>query len=169
MLAWLDSDREVAGQKYEQIRQKLIKMFIGRGCPDPEELASETLSRVTRKIQDIADTYEGDPMFYCYKVAYLVYLESIRKRPQPLPMPPPDSSEQVEREYDCLERCMSRLQPGDRELVLQYYQQDKRAKIDHRKELADKMGIALNALRIRAHRIRLNLRRCMLECLEEER
>ena len=169
MLTWLDADREVAGKKHEQIRHKLIKMFIGRGCPDPEELAAETLSRVTRKVQDIADTYEGDPLHYCYKVGYLVYLESIRKRPQPLPMPPPDPPEQVEREYDCLEQCMKRLQPGDRDLVLQYYQQDKRAKIDHRKELADRLGIALNALRIRAHRIRLNLRRCMLECIEQER
>src|SRR5262245_44374262 len=28
MLAWLDSDRERAGQKYEEIRYRLIKIFV---------------------------------------------------------------------------------------------------------------------------------------------
>ncbi|HVG20123.1 MAG TPA: hypothetical protein VNI02_13815 [Blastocatellia bacterium] len=165
---WLDSDRDRAGEKYERIRQKLIRIFTCRGCPDPEDLADETIIRVTRKVEDIADTYEGDPGLYFYGVANKVHLESVRPKREPLPMPPPDPPEQVEREYSCLERCMERLPAKSRELVLQYYQQDKRAKIDHRKELADRLGIALNALRIRAHRIRASLQECMIECLGDK-
>ena len=53
MLAWLDSDRERAGQKYEEIRCGLIKIFVCQGCTDPEGLADETINRVIRKIPEI--------------------------------------------------------------------------------------------------------------------
>ncbi len=169
MLMWLDDDRDRAGEKYEKIRRRLISIFTYRGnCTTPEELADETINRVMRRIDDIVDTYEGDPALYFYGVANKVYLEFIRKKPAHNPPPPPDPSDQVEREHACLDRCMAQLPARSRELVLQYYQQDKRAKIDHRKELADKLGIALNALRIRAYRIRATLHECMMECLEQK-
>jgi hypothetical protein len=50
--------------------------------------------------------------------------------------------------------------------VLEYYRGEKKAKIDHRKKLAEKYEIALNALRIRAHRIRAQLYECVKDCLE---
>jgi DNA-directed RNA polymerase specialized sigma24 family protein len=62
---------------------------------------------------------------------------------------------------------MERLTPDNRNLVLKYYQEEKRARIDHRKRLAEKLGIAVNALRIRAHRIRASLEECVQKCLEE--
>ena len=55
LLDWLDSDREQAGIKYEQIRSRLIKIFTGRGCVDPEDLADETINRVTRKLKEIQE------------------------------------------------------------------------------------------------------------------
>ncbi len=168
LLSWLDADREQAGRKYEQIRQRLIKIFTCRGRPDAEELADETINRVTLKAQELSKDYVGDPALYFYGVAQKVYLESLRKRPEPPPVPPPDAtSEEVEAEYECLESCVGRLPPGHRELVLEYYQNDRRAKIDHRKELAARLGIAQNALRIRAHRIRLTLQRCVEGCLAQ--
>ena len=60
---------------------------------------------------------------------------------------------------------MQSLPKGQRQLVLDYYREDKRAKIDYRKELASKLGIALNALRIRAFRIRAELQVCMEQCM----
>jgi DNA-directed RNA polymerase specialized sigma24 family protein len=80
----------------------------------------------------------------------------------------PEEVEEIEREYACLEHCLQRLTPENRELVLQYYEDEKRAKIDHRKKLAEKLGIALNALRIRAHRIRLVLEQCVQECMRQQ-
>jgi hypothetical protein len=50
-------------------------------------------------------------------------------------------------------------------MVLQYYQENKQAKIDHRKQLAAGLGVGLNTLRIRAYRIRARLEQCMDECL----
>jgi DNA-directed RNA polymerase specialized sigma24 family protein len=168
LLAWLDADREQAGEKYEHIRRRLIKIFTCRGCSDAEELADETINRVTLKAPEVAKNYTGDPALYFYGVAQKVYLESLRKRPQAI-MPPPVAaeSEELEREYECLERCMEQLPQINRQLVLEYYQDDKRAKIDHRREQAQRLGIAPNALRIRAHRIRVTLQQCVQECLEQ--
>ena len=87
LLAWLDSDRERAGIKYEQIRSSLIKIFTGRGCLDAEELADETINRVTRKIKDIKSEFRGDPALYFFGVAKMLLLEYKRRKP---PQNPPD-------------------------------------------------------------------------------
>src|SRR6266404_41869 len=79
-----------------------------------------------------------------------------------------DPPEQKEREYECLERCMKVLTPGNRELMLEYYKEEKHAKIVHRRELATRLGVAVNALRIRAYRIRAGLQGCVENCLHQE-
>ena len=167
LLDWLDPERERAGEKYETIRRRLIKLFTCRGCPDAEDLADETINRVTLRIHDLAVRYNGEPTLYFYGVANKVHHEYVRRKPPPPPVPPSDDADEIEREYQCLERCMQQLTADQRALVLEYYRDDKRAKIDHRKELAERLGIALNALRIRAHRIRLLLQQCVQACLEQ--
>jgi len=169
LLDWLDADEEAAGREYETIRQRLIKIFARRGCLEAEDLADETINRVTAKLESIIDHYEGSPRFYFYRVAQLVHMEYLKR-----PKPPEVSCDltifngEKEREYECLDRCLERLLPDQRELVLQYYQKDKRAKIEGRQRLAEQLGIAVNALRIRAHRIRSRLQQCLNECLEKE-
>ena len=167
-LAWLDPDPEKAGYRYEDIRRRLIKIFTCRGCLTPEDLADDTINRVIRKVHEIAETYVGDPALYFYGVAHNVHLEYCRRKPEPQPPPVPDPPPQAEREYACLERCIQQLTHQSRELVLQYYQEERHAKIDLRKELARRMGIPINALRIRAHRIRLTLQGCVFQCLQQE-
>ena len=167
LLAWLDPNREIAGQKYEDIRTRLIKIFACRGCYEPEDLADETINRVTNKLEEIEATFIGERARYFYGVANKVHLEYLRKKPAP-PLPAvTNTSEEAERRYRCLDLCASKLTSENRELVFQYYQEEKRAKIEHRKHLADRLGIAVNALRIRAHRIRKSLQDCVRECLEE--
>src|SRR5216117_2107846 len=77
LLAFLDADPEQAGEKYETTRRMLIKFFDWRGAFLAEELTDETLNRVTRKID------EGDEirdfLNYCYGVARLVFLESLKR------------------------------------------------------------------------------------------
>jgi len=168
LLSWLDPNRDEAGKKYEAIRSRLVKIFACRGCNEAEELADETINRVTAKVGAIEETYVGDPALYFYGVAHKVHLEYLRKRPIPQAFATVTPSDNTEQEYECLERCIQQLPSNQRKLVLEYYQENKRAKIDHRKELARKMGIALNALRIRAHRVRLILQQCVQNCLEQK-
>jgi len=166
LLAWLDPERERAGQRYEEIRLRLIKLFACRGCGEADLLADETINRVARKLPEVAGTYTGDPALYFCGVAHRVHLEYLRRRP-PAPAPVARPAEEVEREYACLESCMRELTPDSRELVLQYYMEEKQVKIDHRKELARRLGIAINALRLRAFRIRAALQQCVEDCLEK--
>jgi DNA-directed RNA polymerase specialized sigma24 family protein len=165
LLDWLDPQREQAGQKYEDIRLRLIKIFTCRGCFEPEDLADETINRVTGKLKQIEGDFTGDRARYFYGVANKVHLEYLRRKPVLPSQVLPRTSDGVEQEFECLERCMEQLTPENRELVLQYYQEEKKAKIDHRKLLAEKLGIAVNALRIRACRIRASLQECVQACL----
>jgi DNA-directed RNA polymerase specialized sigma24 family protein len=169
LLNWLDPNRERAGQKYETIRLRLIKIFECRGCRGAEELADESINRVTAKVVELVKTYEGDPSLYFYGVAHNLHLEYVR---QSRVMPPPQSVQPPVAEddsslYECLEQCMNKLSAKPRDLVLRYYQEDKRAKIDGRKQLASEWGVGINALRIRAHRIRVQLQKCVESCMEQ--
>jgi DNA-directed RNA polymerase specialized sigma24 family protein len=167
LLAWLDPSREEAGRKYEEIRLRLIKIFTCRGCLEPEDMTDETINRVSKRLSEIQSTYEGDPARYFYGVASKVLMECQRPKPTPTLPPLRDDTESLEKEYACLEKCVEKLTPSNRELVTQYYQEEKRAKIEHRKQLAEQFGIALNALRIRAHRIRTVLQQCVQSCVHE--
>jgi DNA-directed RNA polymerase specialized sigma24 family protein len=66
---------------------------------------------------------------------------------------------------ECLRQCLSTLPQKSRELITQYYEDDGSAKIKRRKELAARLGMQLNALRIRACRVREKLEQCMGRCL----
>jgi RNA polymerase sigma factor (sigma-70 family) len=168
LLAWLDQDRERAGQRYEVIRNRLIKLFTCRGCAEAEDLADETINRVIARISDIADKYVGDPIAYFYAVAGKIHLEYLRKIRRPSAAPPVVIDEDIEEQFDCLEQCMQTLPPENQQLVIAYYRSEKRAKVVGRQQLADSLGIAINALRIRAHRIRAQLLVCVTTCLEHK-
>jgi DNA-directed RNA polymerase specialized sigma24 family protein len=157
LLTWLDPDPDKAG-----------KIFACRGCCESEDLADESINRVIFRLKDITDRFTGDPALYFYGVANKVHMEYLRRKPiPPVPTPIPSDDEDVEQEYDCLEKCIQQLTAENRELVIEYYREEKRAKIENRKELADKLGIALNALRIRAHRLRNALQQCVQKCVQE--
>ena len=174
MLDWLDSDRERAGQRYEEIRSGLIKIFVCRGCLDSEGLADETINRVIRKVPEIVSNYVGNPALYFSSVARYILLEYQRTITQRRPSIPEalnqveEDDEEIEREYECLDRCIEHLTPANRELILEYYREDKHAMIENRKRLAERIGITLNALRVRADRIRNSLQKCVAECLRSK-
>ena len=169
LLAWLHPDREEAGRTYEQMRRNLIKVFTCRGCRCPEEMTDETIDRVTGKVEQIIGSYQGDPALYFYGVARNVLREYNKVQVLHGTLPPAEDPDSLRPELDCLEECMEHLLPKNRELLVDYYQEDKQAKIDHRKELASRLGLDVNALRIRVHRIRSVLGDCTAACLQRHK
>lgn len=165
LLDWLAANRDEAGIKYEAIRRRLITMFAGRRCYEAEDLADETINRVANKVPDVRVNYSGDPALYFYAVANNVYLEFLRKKPLQAPPQNLTGTNEVEEAARCLDECLQKLTPENRELVVEYYQEEGKAKIDHRKSLADRLEIAPNALRIRACRVRKSLEKCLERCL----
>jgi DNA-directed RNA polymerase specialized sigma24 family protein len=167
MLEWLvPQDRDGAGLKYEIIRKNITRTYARHGCTVAEELADEVINRVAERLPEVLDSYVGDPALYFYGVANKVLLEYVRKRPDPLPVPFPQPPENIERIHACLEECLKRIPREHRELILEYFQEDKRAKIEGRKHFARRLGIPLNTLRTRAYRAKLALRECVEKCLK---
>lgn len=164
LLAWLDGDSEAAGQKYEIIRRRLIKIFISRGCADAEDLADVTITRVAVRLPEVRDGYVGEKIRYFYGVARKVYLESTRRHEIATDTLPQPAAPRPNAVRDCLRECLDQLPAEQRELVLEYYLYEKRAKIDHRERLAEELHISPNALRLRAHRIRGVLEECVRRC-----
>ena len=170
LLEWLDADREAAALKYERIRLRMIRIFTSRGCCDAETLVDESVDRVAGKIDWLVPNYVGDPILYFYGVGQNVYKEFVRKKARPDLSPPawePPDFDEREQQFDCLDECMRQLPEDNSNLVMKYYEGEKQAKISNRKQLAAEFGITLDALRIRAHRIRRELRKCVFHCLQE--
>ena len=168
LLRWLSSDREQAGKRYEDIRGRLMKIFGSRGCAEPDLLADETINRVAKRVEEISKTYEGDPALYFYGVANKIHLEQLRKQKPIEKLLPVPALDDYEEEYTCLEGCIGHLPARSRDLVLQYYEHEQQDKIGQHQRLAERLGIGLNALRIRAHRARLALRKCIVNCLQKK-
>src|SRR5262245_21916870 len=103
MLAWLDPDRDKAAEKYEEIRIVLTKIFESRGWVNPEDLADETIDRVTRKVHEVADTYQGKPVLYFHGVARIVHLEYSRKQSRIIQPISSSTVEDIEQRHECLE------------------------------------------------------------------
>ena len=167
LLACLDPDRQQAGTKYEALRRKLVKFFEWRGSSCPEDLADDTINRVAMNLE-AGEEIRQFPA-YCVGVARRVFLENLRNlqreeahRAQPQA---PRISSDLERRTECLERCMHELSQQSLELIVQYYQEEKQARIAARRSLAARLDIPLNALRIRAYRIRASLEACVERCM----
>jgi DNA-directed RNA polymerase specialized sigma24 family protein len=170
LLTWLSPDRSEAVAKFQRIRVDLIRIVASRGCPVPEDLADEAIERVARKVPQIAVDYVGDPALYFHAVVRNVHREYIRRRkPSSLEREPGtarDEDETAESHSRCLDQCLKTISAADQALILDYYSQDRADKIARRKAIATEIGVGLNALRIRAYRIRERLFQCVTRCLE---
>ena len=80
------------------------------------------------------------------------------------------TDEAIEKELRlaCLEECLRVLSVDGRELVLEYYQDEKRERIDRRKALAERLGLRRDALANRAQRLRDKLEQCLAGCLRKK-
>ena len=179
LLSSFDPDREHAGQKYENTRRKLLEFFEARGSYKPDEHADETFNRVARKI------VEGEVIEnlnnYCYGVARFLWMEASRGRTkEPIPIDPehPPSTVSVaaeeereqlrqkrERRLECLEECLRKSPDETRTFIVEYYREENGLKIEQRKQQAARLNTSLNALRLRASRLRRELGACINSCL----
>jgi DNA-directed RNA polymerase specialized sigma24 family protein len=74
-------------------------------------------------------------------------------------------SEEIDPRLDCFRACLDTLPLEHRRLIVDYYREAELSRIEQRKTMADMLQIPLNALRIRAHRLRAQLDRCISNCL----
>jgi DNA-directed RNA polymerase specialized sigma24 family protein len=183
LLEWLDNGTDSHGETYLEIRRRLTAYFDRRDRPFGDDLADETLSRIGRTLERDGAIAVTPQARYCYIVAKFVLLEDIRReRRHPhanesfglgneswdgrrvSPLVRDEESADREARLECLDRCLQEIGPEQRALIIDYHREDGRPGIERRRELAKKMGISMNALGIRACRIRAALEAQMAVC-----
>jgi DNA-directed RNA polymerase specialized sigma24 family protein len=176
-LSWLDEGVDSGGERYVEMRRRLVSYFGRKLCLLPDELADETLIRVARKLEEQGSITDSPPARYCYIVARFVFLEYLRGADQRRaslddrhaatdPVVQSAASEETDRAsdealLDGLDQCLQQLDEYDRALILEYYAGEQAERIERRRTLAARLNLTLNALTIRACRIRDRLEKCL--------
>ncbi len=175
LLAALDHDRDEAADKYLTLKKNLGRFFETRGIGDSDAASDEVLDRLCRKLSD-GTRIEHLPS-YALGIARLVALE-LCKLPREVGAEDvvldtfivdedrSSVSEVREARLGCLDKCLSKLPAEKCEIIVGYYQGEKRDKIENRVRLAERLGIPAEALRSRATRLRDKLENCVVGCLK---
>lgn len=176
LLDWLSRDRDEAGERFEQIRGGLIRYFHLKGCHEPELLADESMNRVIKRINDL-DLMTGashTSVFYGFaNKVFLEYLRTEKRRTIQLN----DAFDLVfvgsaklsaDMAIDCLRECVNDLNFLDGKLIIEYYSEDKQAKVEARREIAVQNEMAMGTLHTRVHRIKGALRPCVEKCMSKK-
>lgn len=170
-------DESLAAEKYEELRLKLVKCFVWKGCAQAsaDELADETLDRVAAKLSQ--ETEIQNLTAYACEVARFVWLEFCRKRKEDFygdGVPEIAVQPQIEDEPDlrlsCLKSCLAEVasNENDHTLIVGYYSADAGEKNkDTRKQLAEKLGLTATALKVKACRLRERLEKCVNQCVKK--
>jgi DNA-directed RNA polymerase specialized sigma24 family protein len=180
LLAWLDQGADSRGERYVDIRDRLVHYFARRNCLAPDDLADETLNRVARRLEELGSIEDIAPARYCYIVAKFVLLESLRRRARQPEITwgddhktealqtsrTDDTTVERDRTLACLERCLEARTPSERALILDYYRTESAHASVQRKRVAERLGLTANSLAIRACRIRSRLESCVRACRE---
>jgi len=166
-LEWLSPNFERAGEEYERLRFRLCTFFSLRHCCFADELADETINRVILK------SSEGkieNKAAYCFGVAKNVYRESLRKERIHLDIdevttlaakPPEEPSFSSE----CLDKCLDKLSPESKDLLLDYFSEAKLKKIELHRGISESLRMTQTALRMRVMRSKHKLKICIQECM----
>jgi DNA-directed RNA polymerase specialized sigma24 family protein len=186
LLEWLDEGVDSQGERYLEMRRRLVSYFDRRNRPNADELADETFNRIARTLEQDGEIATTPPARYCYVIARFVLLQDFREDRKHVPLAgpvsaavsqscsvtlvdPDEGSAISEQRLDCLDRCLEELKPQQRELAIEYYRDARRQRIERRRGLAARLGITMNALAIRASRIRDALMTCVEGCCAARR
>jgi DNA-directed RNA polymerase specialized sigma24 family protein len=182
LLNCLGADRDRAALRYRDLHRALAAFFAQRGADSPYDLADETMNRVARRLGEGQRITAANMSSYFYAVARNVLRETWaspytrvpledsvsygRVRPQ---TPDDVLLQKQQRQAEgarlhCLDRCLQKLSPADRELIIAYYQGSGATKIENRHALAARYGMTLKALRNKTSRLRAQLAECVSRC-----
>lgn len=166
-LSRLYPDRSSIEAAYKKMRFKVVRYFSFKRCFDPENLADETIRRLSDNLlQEGAESIEK-PSSYLYAVARNVYREDVRdniRRERMLKALEELWLTTFGDHEDCRRWCLQQLAPEKAKLIIQYYLDE-----EERTELIQSRGRSLGWLRVQIHRIKAELRSCNEECLERKR
>ena len=174
LLACLDDDPEIAGEKYVFLEQKLVRFFEWNHAREAGEmLAVRTLDVAARKLEEGEQIHNLNA--YCCEVARRILKESFKEPAMveweeiapTVTSPHANQDETYAQEIRllCLEQCLHKLPPESRALLAEFLGGAGRDRINRRQALAERLGIARNALGNRVQRLLAKLEHCINRCL----
>lgn len=172
LLERLQQDGPSAQVAYEALRKRLV-LYLRLHVPtQADELADEALDRMARRLQ------EGTPVqnvaLYALGIARLLVRETVARRVREdtaardatLFQDDEDTATEREALHAALLGCFEGLGQDGANLIIDYYAGGSgTVRIEKRRQLAARLGLALNALRNRAFRLRDMLEHCIRERL----
>lgn len=167
LLLRLEPDYSDSGNRYKQLRLKMVKFFAWRRADDPDSLADETIARTVRNLSAGELIRAENAYSYIYAIAKHVFMEHIRekkKRESLINNLPAHFLSLPEDSQDCRNQCLQKLSMDKLGLLQQYYLGE-----SARNKLAQSLNVTLNALRLQVHRLKQELRACEAECLDNLR
>ncbi len=176
LLERLGTEPAKCAENYELLRLKLVKSLTWKGCPDSEAdaLADVALDRVAAKLA------QGEQILninaYAMEVLRFVRLEHIRKHkefaagddlPETAVQPEIELFDEPDIRLRCLRKCLAEVVSNDNDkmLIVGYYDMEAGDKLkDIRKNLAEKLGLTMTTLKVKACRLRERLEKCINGC-----
>ena len=177
LLERLDTGRADPATEYQDLRLRLYKYFVWKGCPrlKADNLADTTIDRVASKLEQGVEV--RSIRAYSCEVARFVFLEFLRADMEeaagdelPDVFVYPGNPSALDERLPCLKKCLNEtVRDGDeKRMILDYYGDDDGQKLKvRRKRLAKQFNVSVNALKVRACRLRMRLEKCVLNCIRE--
>jgi DNA-directed RNA polymerase specialized sigma24 family protein len=174
LLDVLGPSEEAAAIEYRKLHQRLSRFFEWNGVRDPDALADEAIDRLGRRIaEENARATVRNPGAFALGIARLLLQEEARRQQRETQagkhwgLHDAASSTEAEEMDRALQHCLAKLPPERRALIENYYASCKLKKSELHRELANDLGLTVNALRNRALRTRQDLEACMRRFFED--
>ena len=180
LLTQLRPDPVEAAEAYRRLQQRLNRFFNLTAASDPEQLTDRAIERLAQRVAKALNT--GDPAAsgevgppvhltlsdLIFEVVREVLTEDLH-RSQPDDQAVRDwfirttNARDTNREQRqaMLQSCLSRLSPEGRRLLEKYYAWSSNHKARHHQELAQALGLSLEALHNRTLHSRTRLEACI--------
>jgi hypothetical protein len=170
LLRWFGPDRDISAKKYLEAHERLTRWFHFKGCNRPEDLADEVVDRVAKKLPPPNPDHIALLLGYARNVLHEHWRERIRFDEERDPSEEPAGMDETalnEMLARCLDNCLERLpQKDDRQLLLEYHKYELGGKIQWRKAMAAARHTTLNALRLKACRLKSVVADCVKRCCQ---
>jgi len=163
----LSPDGEEAGRLYIRLDKKLVGFFGMKGISDTTGATHETIKRAGERLAGGANVPDMEK--YCLGIARNVAKEWWRRERREervfrrfTDSLANNSAEEVERIQRILKPCFERLEDKDRDLLVAYCRiPEGLSHAEHRRRLAEEMGMTVRALRTQISRLRDELEDCV--------
>jgi hypothetical protein len=171
-------DVDLADKTIDRAARKLIKNAENTldNSNEIKESAELNNKDLVNDEKSVSDSFFLSVAYFVLKehqrtVKPTINVEDLTKITKPILLSPKNQEEKIideeelEMMLNCFNKCLNSF-PIEKKLLLVEYFSVETTKSDFRQFLADKLNININALRVKAHRLRVDLINCVENCLK---